>query len=115
MNPTDAMPWLLAFVAGGALGTGYFWGLWWTVRKSLASPRPALWVFGSLLLRMALALAGFYAVGGGDWQRLVACLIGFVAARQLVVRLTPASTPPPASPPAPDLTPTPENRHAPQP
>ncbi|WP_372661060.1 ATP synthase subunit I, partial [Hydrogenophaga sp.] len=61
-------------------------------RRLLASPRPALWFLGSLLLRTGVALTGFYLVGGGHWQRLLACLVGFVLARLLVTRLTRAST-----------------------
>jgi F1F0 ATPase subunit 2 len=105
MNPTDALPWLLACAAGIALGVFFFWGLWWTVRKSLVSSRPALWVLVSLLLRTGVTVGGFYAVGGGDWQRLLACLIGFWVARQAVLRLTAAPTP----------AATKEISHAPQP
>ena len=86
MNETLAL--VLAWIAGGALGAFFFGGLWWTVRKSLASAKPALWVFGSLLLRMGVTMTGFYFVAGGDWQRLLASLVGFVMARQLVTRLT---------------------------
>ena len=52
----------------------FFGGLWWTVRKGVSSRQPALWFFGSLLLRMSIALAGFYFVSGGHWERLLACL-----------------------------------------
>jgi F1F0 ATPase subunit 2 len=86
MNETLAL--VLAWIAGGALGAFFFGGLWWTVRKSLASDKPALWVFGSLLLRMGVTMTGFYFVSGGDWRRLLACLVGFVMARQFVTRLT---------------------------
>ena len=86
MNDTLAL--VLAWIAGGALGAFFFGGLWWTVRKSLASAKPALWVFGSLLLRMGVTMTGFYFVSGGDWQRLLSCLLGFVMVRQLVTRLT---------------------------
>ena len=78
----------LALVAGLSLGTLFFGGLWWTVRKGISSRRPALWFFGSLLLRMSIALTGFYFVGHGHWERLVACLVGFAAARFIVMRLT---------------------------
>ena len=44
------------------LGAIFFGGLWWTVRKGVASRRPALWFLGSLLLRTSIALAGFYVV-----------------------------------------------------
>ena len=79
---------ILAGVAGLFLGAIFFGGLWWTVRKGVSSPRPALWFLGSLLLRMSVVLAGFYFVGGGQWQRLVGCLVGFVVARFLVLWLT---------------------------
>ncbi|PIQ51649.1 MAG: ATP synthase subunit I [Comamonadaceae bacterium CG12_big_fil_rev_8_21_14_0_65_59_15] len=88
MTMNDTLALALAWLAGGALGTFFFGGLWWTVRKSLASANPALWVFGSLLLRMGVTMTGFYLVSGGDWQRLLSCLVGFVMARQLVTRLT---------------------------
>jgi hypothetical protein len=41
-----------------------------------------------MLLRMAIVLAGFYFVGRGNWQRLVVCLLGFIIARFIVMRLT---------------------------
>lgn len=78
----------LAGAAGGLLGLFFFGGLWWTVRRAFDSPRPALWVGGSMLLRMACAAAGFVVVAAGDWRRLLSCLLGFWAARWLVVRLT---------------------------
>lgn len=79
---------LLAWGAGAALGALFFGGLWWTVRKSVSSPRPALWFFGSFLLRTSLTLAGFYGVAGSHWQRLLACLVGFVMARLIILQLT---------------------------
>ena len=82
----------LMLVVAGAVGLGlgaiFFGGLWWTVRRAVSSPRPVLWFAGSLLLRMGIVLAGFYLVGGGQWQRLVVSLLGFVSARFLVMRLT---------------------------
>ena len=79
---------VLALVTGVLLGTLFFGGLWWTVRKGVSSKQPVLWFFGSLLLRMSIALAGFYFVSGGHWDRLLACLLGFVIARFIVTRLT---------------------------
>jgi len=89
----------LAVVAGVALGAIFFGGLWWTIRRGALSSRPALWFLGSALLRMSMALAGFYFVGGGEWPRLVACLAGFLVARLLVTRLAlaPASATGPAA------------------
>ena len=79
---------VLAWMAGGVLGAMFFGGLWWTVRKGVSSRQPALWFFGSLTLRMSLALAGMYVVSGGQWDRLLLCLVGFVMARLVVTRLT---------------------------
>ena len=61
MNETLTLA--LALAAGMLLGAIFFGGLWWTVRKGVSSEQPALWFFGSLLLRMSIALAGFYFVG----------------------------------------------------
>jgi F1F0 ATPase subunit 2 len=84
----EMLPLVLAGVAGLLLGAVFFGGLWWTVRKGVPSQRPVLWFFGSLLLRMSIALAGFYFVGRGHWERLVVCLLGFVMARLIVTWLT---------------------------
>ena len=78
----------LALVAGLLLGAIFFGGLWWTVRNGVSSKNPALWFLGSMLLRMGIVLAGFYIVGRGDWRRLVSCLLGFIIARFIVMRLT---------------------------
>ncbi len=78
----------LALGLGLVLGAMFFGGLWWTVRKGISSKSPALWFFGSLLLRTGIALAGFYFAGRGDWRRLVSCLLGFMVARVIVMRLT---------------------------
>lgn len=86
MNAPVAL--LLALVAGALLGALFFGGLWWTVRRSLVSAHPMLWVLGSMLLRMVFTLGGFYLVAGDAWQRLLACLVGFVLARFVVIRLT---------------------------
>ena len=66
------------------LGAVFFGGLWWTVIRGVSSRRPALWFLGSMLLRMSMALAGFYFVGREDWQRWLLCLLSFVLARTVV-------------------------------
>jgi F1F0 ATPase subunit 2 len=74
----------LTWMAGLLLGAIFFGGLWWTVRLGVASRRPAFLFLGSLLLRTVVVVAGFYFVGDGHWQRLLACLFGFVIARFIV-------------------------------
>jgi len=84
----DVLVLTTAMAAGLLLGAFFFGGLWWTVLKGVSSPRPALWFFTSMLLRMSLTLSGFYFVGGEDWRRWLLCLLGFVLARLAVKRLT---------------------------
>ena len=86
MNETLIL--ILSWIAGLVLGAIFFGGLWWTVRKGVSSPRPATWFLGSLLLRTAIVLAGFYFVARNHWQSLVVCLVGFVIARAVVIWLT---------------------------
>ena len=97
MNEWLALP--LALVAGFLLGGIFFGGLWWTVQRALSSKSIARWFLGSLLLRMGIVLAGFYFVARGYWLRLLLCLLGFLIARVVVLRLTrtPVEKPPPLS------------------
>jgi F1F0 ATPase subunit 2 len=39
------------------------------------------------LLRMTVAVTGFYVVSHGEWRKLLACLVGFLLARIAVTRL----------------------------
>ena len=92
---SEPVTWALAGLAGAALGAFFFGGLWLTVRAAAASKQAALWFAGSLLVRTAAVLAGFFAVSGGRWERLPSCLLGFVLARAAVLRL---ARPPAAAP-----------------
>ncbi len=84
----EALVFSLAWVAGLGIGAIFFGGLWWTVRRGVSSQHPALLFLGSMVLRMGVALGGFYFVAGRDWERLVMCLLGFVVARLIVMRWT---------------------------
>lgn len=86
MNEPSALA--LALIAGALLGAIFFGGLWWTIRGAVSSRRPASWFFVSLLLRTGVAVSGFYLASRGDWRRLLACLVGFLIARVLAMRLT---------------------------
>ena len=77
-----------ALAAGLLLGAFFFGVLWWTVIRGVSSPRPALWFFTSMLLRMSVTLPGFCFVGGEDWRRWLVCLLGFVLARLAVKWVT---------------------------
>jgi F1F0 ATPase subunit 2 len=103
---SETVSWLLSGFAGLLLGVGFFGGLWWTVQKGLTAKQPALWFLGSLILRTSIVLIGFYIVGGGQWHRLLGCLVGFMLARVIVTRLTV----PPLAMPAVTAIPTEANR-----
>jgi F1F0 ATPase subunit 2 len=103
---TDTLTLAWTLGTGLVLGAFFFGGLWWTVRKGSACQRPALLFLGSFLLRTSLALAGFYFVAGGRWDRFLTCLFGFVIARLIVTKL--------AGPPVvPRTSPVKEAGHAP--
>ena len=89
----ELIPLALPLAAGLVLGALFFGGLWWTVIRGLSSRQPALWFFGSLLLRMSITLVGFFLVGRGSWDRWLACLLGFVVARVIVQLSRPSETP----------------------
>jgi len=77
-------------LAGAVLGSVFFAGLWWTIAKSTSVKSPLLWLLGSLLARMMMVLLGFYWVADGHWQRLMACLVGFIITRAMLTRFLPA-------------------------
>ncbi len=84
----EYLPDTLALLAGCGLGVVFYGGLWWTIRRGLGSNNPSVWFVGSMLVRIVSISAGFVVVSGGHWQRSLACLIGFVIAREFVTRWT---------------------------
>ena len=85
-NMSDALHCLLALAAGFGLGLAFFGGLWWTVSR-LSRGDCAVWLFPlSSFVRTALLLAGFWWVASGDLVRLALCLLGWLIARQLMIR-----------------------------
>ncbi|QOW11814.1 ATP synthase subunit I [Kaistella flava (ex Peng et al. 2021)] len=86
MNEVITM--ILVFLTGALLGIIFFGGLWFTVKKSVNAKLPALLIMSSLFLRMSITVIGFYLIGNNNWQRLLLCLLGFIAARSLVLYVT---------------------------
>ena len=85
---SDFAPLAWALVAGAFLGVFFFVGLWWTVHRGVSSTTPALWFMVSLLGRTGMVACGFFAVSRDDWRRLLACLVGFLISRSVVIRLS---------------------------
>ena len=79
---------VLAFMGGLVLGTLFFGGLWLTMKKVFTSKMPGLFFSGSFLIRAAITMIGFYYISMAHWQRLLICVLGFVVARFLVMRIT---------------------------
>lgn len=77
---------VVSYLAGSVIGVIYFGGLWVTVSKGLHSGKIGLWFLLSFVLRLAIALGGFYFVASGHWQRLAACLVGFLVVRFLFIK-----------------------------
>jgi len=76
----------LAFVAGLTLGTFYFAGLWQTVKKMPSSEHPVRLMLTSFVIRVVIVLTAFYFIMGGQWERLIVALIGFVIMKTFLTR-----------------------------
>ena len=88
---------MIPALGGAALGGMFYGGLWFTVERLLKSATAATdkrssksasagIALISLMVRFALALAGFIWLANGRWQNALACLAGFEAARLAIVR-----------------------------
>ena len=88
MNEISTM--ILSFTGGILLGIIFFGGLWFTVKKIVAAKTPAVLVFISFIIRVAITVIGFYFIGSGNWQKLIACMLGFIIARFIVIHYTKA-------------------------
>ena len=75
-----------SLLAGMGLGALFFGGLWLTLRHTLSSWVLSVALPAGFILRTGVVLTGFYAIAQGGGQRLLACLLGFLAARWLVNR-----------------------------
>lgn len=70
-----------SLVAGMAVGAFYYGGLWWTLRRLVATRTPMMWMLASFLVRTALSMTGIYFASGGEWKQMVVCLLGFIVVR----------------------------------
>ena len=70
------------------LGLCYYAGLWFTLWRWPGQAHPALCMFGSFTLRLAVSMTGFYFILGPDRSlpRLGVALLTFIAARVLLIR-----------------------------
>lgn len=88
MTMNDIIYMIFVFIAGFTLGTLFFGGLWFTVKKAMTAKIPAIWFFTSFFLRVSMALLGFYYLALEGWQSIIISIIGFIAARIVITQLT---------------------------
>lgn len=68
------------------MGSLYFYGLWWTVRQMIDNQHPYRLMLLSFVIRSVLVMGGFYLLLLWGWQILAIGLLGFIAARMVVVK-----------------------------
>jgi F1F0 ATPase subunit 2 len=91
MTETAFHPSVIILIVMGLLGMGigavYFIALWKTVSHIPQAHHPVLLTFGSFLGRMIITIGIFTLIAiGGHWDRLLACLVGFILSRIVLVR-----------------------------
>jgi F1F0 ATPase subunit 2 len=87
MSLVPQMPHLvLAFSVGLVLGVFFSLHLWKSVQRMTGESGLSLATAGGFLLRIFVVTAGFAVVMAGSWERLLAAFIGFMAAREVMVR-----------------------------
>lgn len=75
---------LLGALAGLALGSAFYVGLWATLRRAGRATRPWAWIVGSFVLRAVVVGTAFLLLARtGPWL-LAGALAAFAAARPLV-------------------------------
>lgn len=76
----------VGLLAGFVVGLVFFAALLWTTDRLVVSERPGVLLVSSTLVRMAVAGLAFVVIAQMGAAGLVAALVGFVAARVVVVR-----------------------------
>lgn len=77
---------LLALLAGAILGWFFFFGLRITVERLPRVKHPWLLMLSSYIARTSIVVAAFFFIMQGDLIRLLACLVGFILARTIILK-----------------------------
>ena len=77
---------MFALLLGAVLGSFYFAGLWLTLRRLPNVRQRAILIATSFVTRTVIVLLGFSLIVDYGWQGLALSLVGFVAARSVLVR-----------------------------
>ena len=81
----DVLGIVIAFVVGLVLGAFYFGGLWLTLRRLPGSRSPHTYALLSFFGRTAVVVLVVFLVARESWQRVAACLVGFLIVRGVMV------------------------------
>ena len=84
---------VIAFLAGAATGGFFFGGLWWTVRQVTKARRPAWLFLVSFVVRVGAVGVILFLLFRDHGGRLAVALVGFLAARALLIRWLPSREP----------------------
>ena len=80
------MMYATAALAGILFGIVYFGGLWLTIQRMSQADRPILLLMSSFVIRLGLALVGFYLISNGRLELLAVSLIAFLLTRFYFIR-----------------------------
>lgn len=78
---------VIAAGLGVLLGLAFFGSLRWVVGRLITARRPAVWMVGSAVVRIAVMVAALLVIGQGRWERMVAVLAGFLVGRSVAIRI----------------------------
>jgi F1F0 ATPase subunit 2 len=76
---------ILGFIGGIALGLVFFGGLYWSVNQLPRAKNPGLLMMASMLVRMAILLAGLYFVMAGELKNLLAAVVGVMVVKFVMI------------------------------
>lgn len=83
---TDFYALVSSFVAGMGISLFYLGGLWLTAHQVPRTDHPHLLMAISFVGRIGLTLVALYLVANSQWQRLLACFLGFFMLRAVLMR-----------------------------
>lgn len=79
---------LKVFITGIGFGIIFFGGLQYTVKYITKVRNPALLMSGSLIIRMAVLVFGFYYIRDGSYLNMPVALMGVILVRVIMTRLS---------------------------
>ena len=76
---------VVGFFGGFVLGLVFFGGLYWTIQQLPTVRHPSLLMAASMLVRMAVLLAGLYFLMAGGIKNLLAAVVGVMLVKVVMI------------------------------